>query len=41
MRAHKRVTEAIQDGDPTKAHRRMATHVHGFGKALMESLAEP
>jgi GntR family transcriptional repressor for pyruvate dehydrogenase complex len=38
VRAHKRVTEAIRDGDPAQAHRRMATHVHGFGEALMESL---
>ena len=36
--AHKRVTEAIRDGDSAQAHRRMATHVHGFGEALMESL---
>lgn len=38
VRAHKRVTEAIRDGNPALAHRRMTTHVHGFGAALMESL---
>jgi GntR family transcriptional regulator, transcriptional repressor for pyruvate dehydrogenase complex len=38
LRAHERVTEAIRDGDSSKAYRRMATHVHGFGEALLSSL---
>jgi DNA-binding FadR family transcriptional regulator len=38
LRAHQRVTEAISNGDSPRAYRRMTTHVHGFGEALLTAL---
>lgn len=35
LRAHLRVTEAIREQDPVKAHARMSRHVHGLGEALL------
>lgn len=40
VRAHDRVTAAIEEGDAEAARRRMERHVAGFGEALLEDVRE-